>query len=51
MGAVLYLLANALIDPSSRWQTVGVLGACLLGVPLYYLTVGRKAPGGPRGGM
>jgi amino acid transporter len=41
MAAVLYLLGNALIDPGSRWQTMGVLGACLVGVPLYYLTVGR----------
>ncbi len=50
MLAVLYLLLNAIIDPSSRWQTLGVLGACLVGVPLYYLTVGRKAHGGtPRG--
>lgn len=49
MLAVLYLLGNALIDPSSRWQTVGVLGACLVGVPLYYLTVGRHAPRGTPG--
>ncbi|MFM8603408.1 MAG: APC family permease [Gemmatimonadota bacterium] len=49
MIAVLYLLGNALIDPSSRWQTVGVLGACLVGVPLYYLTVGRNAPRGTPG--
>jgi APA family basic amino acid/polyamine antiporter len=49
MLAVLYLLGNALIDPSSRWQTVGVLGACLVGVPLYYLTVGRNAPRGTPG--
>lgn len=51
MAAVLYLLGNALIDPGSRWQTVGVLGACLVGVPLYYLTVGRKAPAGTPGGV
>jgi len=51
MVAVLYLLGNALIDPGSRWQTVGVLGTCLVGVPLYYATVGRKAHGGTPGGL
>ena len=42
MAAVLYLLLNALIDPGSRWQTAGVLAACLAGAPVYYLTVGRN---------
>jgi amino acid transporter len=42
MAAVLYLLLNALIDPGSRWQTAGVLAACLAGAPVYYLTVGRR---------
>ncbi|HEX3159843.1 MAG TPA: amino acid permease [Gemmatimonadaceae bacterium] len=37
------LLVNALVDPSSRWATVGVLGAVLAGIPVYYLTVGRRA--------
>lgn len=41
MFAVLYLLGNALVQESSRWQTLGVFGVCLLGVPVYYLTVGR----------
>ena len=41
MAAVLYLLGNALVQESSRWQTLGVFGVCLLGVPVYYLTVGR----------
>jgi amino acid transporter len=39
--ATLYLLGNALIDPSSRWATLAVFGIILLGVPVYYLTVGR----------
>ena len=39
--ATCFLLGNAIIDPSSRWQTVGVLGVVLLGIPVYYLTVGR----------
>ena len=50
MFAVLYLLGNAFVQESSRWQTIGVFGVCLLGVPIYYLTVGRPGrtvrPGG-----
>jgi basic amino acid/polyamine antiporter, APA family len=37
------LLINAIIDPSSRWQTLGVIGGILVGIPVYLLTVGRKA--------
>jgi APA family basic amino acid/polyamine antiporter/L-type amino acid transporter 9 len=39
--ATIYLLANALIDPSSRWPTLAVFGVILLGIPVYYATVGR----------
>ena len=39
--ATCFLLGNALIDPTSRWPTMAVLGIILLGVPVYYLTVGR----------
>lgn len=49
--ATLFLLGNALIDPSSRIATVGVLGAVVAGVPVYYLTVGRRGkilPASPR---
>jgi amino acid transporter len=42
--ATIYLLANALIDPTTRWQTAIVLGVILLGIPVYHLTVGREAP-------
>ncbi|MEP6491466.1 MAG: amino acid permease [bacterium] len=41
--ATLYLLANALIDPSSRWATLAVFGIILLGIPVYYATVGRRS--------
>lgn len=41
LAAVLYLLANALISPESRMATAAVLGVCLVGVPVYSLTVGR----------
>jgi hypothetical protein len=43
MFAVLYLLGNALIQESSRWQTIGVFAVCLTGIPVYYLTVGRRS--------
>jgi basic amino acid/polyamine antiporter, APA family len=36
-----YLLINALIDPSSRVATAVTLGIVLLGIPVYYATVGR----------
>jgi len=39
--STLYLLLNALIDPSSRMPTAITLGIVLLGIPVYYLTVGR----------
>ncbi|MEJ7811238.1 MAG: amino acid permease [Gemmatimonadaceae bacterium] len=46
--ATIYLLLNAIIDPSSRMATLGVLGTILLGIPLYHLTVGKR-PAAPRG--
>ncbi len=41
--ATLYLLTNALIDPVGRWPTLAVFGVILLGIPVYYLTVGSGA--------
>ena len=38
----LLLLANAVVDPGSRWPTLGVLGGILVGIPVYFVTVGRK---------
>lgn len=38
---VVLVLGNAIVDPSSRWGTLGVLGVILLGIPVYYATVGR----------
>jgi len=35
------LLVNAVIDPSSRVPTLAVFGIIIIGIPLYYLTVGR----------
>jgi amino acid transporter len=41
--ATLFLLGNAIIDPTSRWGTLAVLGGIVVGIPVYYLTVGRRA--------
>jgi basic amino acid/polyamine antiporter, APA family len=40
--STVYLLANALWSPSSRWATVAVFGVVLAGVPVYYVTVGKR---------
>ena len=44
--ATIYLLANAIIDEGSRWPTLAILGVILLGIPVYYLTVGRRRVAG-----
>ncbi|HXD48520.1 MAG TPA: amino acid permease, partial [Gemmatimonadaceae bacterium] len=46
--AALYLLVNALIDPSSRWPTLAIFVVILAGIPVYYLSVGRGARGAAR---
>lgn len=43
IASVLYLLGNAIAEPASRWSTLAVLGVVAAGIPVYYLTVGRKA--------
>ena len=43
--ATLFLLGNAILDPTSRWGTLAVLGIILAGIPVFYLTVGRRAGG------
>jgi amino acid transporter len=40
--STIFLLGNAVLDPSSRWPTLGVLGGILVGIPIYYMTVGRR---------
>lgn len=42
IASVLYLLGNALIQPSSRLSTLAVLGVLVAGIPVYLLTVGRR---------
>jgi len=41
--ATIFILVNAIADPTSRWPTAAVLGVILLGVPVYYFTVGKRA--------
>ncbi len=43
--ATLYLLGNQLLDGSSRLPTLAALGTILMGIPVYYLTVGRAGRG------
>jgi amino acid transporter len=43
--ATLFLLGNAILDPTSRRPTLGVLGVILVGIPVYYATVGRSSRG------
>jgi len=42
--ATLYLLVNALIDPAGRVATAATLGVVVAGIPVYWLTVGRRPP-------
>ncbi len=42
IAATVYLLASALIDPTSRVGTLAVFGVTLAGIPIYYATVGRR---------
>lgn len=41
--AIIYLLVNQLLDPVARIPTLAVFGVILLGVPIYYLTVGKAS--------
>jgi len=43
--STIYLLGNAILDDASRNGTLAVLGIILVGVPVYYLTVGRRKAG------
>ena len=42
IASVAYLLANALVDPSSRLRTAAVFVVLLAGVPVYHLFVAKK---------
>ena len=43
LAAALYLLGNALVDTVSRGPTALTLGIVLLGIPVYYFTVGKRS--------
>ncbi|MCX5763761.1 MAG: amino acid permease [Gemmatimonadetes bacterium] len=43
IASVLYLLGNALVQANSRMPTLQVLGLVATGIPVFYLTVGRKS--------
>lgn len=40
--STILLLGNAVIDPGTRWPTLAVLGGIVLGIPVYFMTVGRR---------
>jgi basic amino acid/polyamine antiporter, APA family len=42
IASSIFLIANALYDQSSRWATVGVFGAILAGIPVFYLVFNRR---------
>ena len=42
IGSTIMLLGNAIVDPGSRWATLGVLGGIVAGIPVYFATVGRS---------
>jgi basic amino acid/polyamine antiporter, APA family len=44
VASTLFLLGNALVDETSRWPTLAVFGVILVGIPIYYATVGRREP-------
>jgi amino acid transporter len=44
--ATAYLLGNALLDDSSRTPTLAIFGVIAVGIPVYFMTVGRRP--GPR---
>ena len=37
IASSIFLIGNALYDASSRWATIGVFGAILTGIPVYFL--------------
>ena len=44
--ATILLLGNAIVDPSSRLPTLAVLGVILLGIPVFYVSKGRRPADG-----
>lgn len=46
IAATILLLGNAVLDPTSRYPTLAVLGIILLGIPVFHFSRGRRAAGG-----
>ncbi len=44
--ATIMLLGNAIVDQTSRVPTLAVLGVILLGIPIFYVSNGRRAADG-----
>jgi basic amino acid/polyamine antiporter, APA family len=44
--ATLLLLGNAIIDPASRYPTLAVLGVIIVGIPVFFLSGGKKTANG-----
>lgn len=42
--ATLFLLGNAMVDPTSRWATIVVLGVVLAGIPVYRVAIALRTP-------
>jgi basic amino acid/polyamine antiporter, APA family len=43
IASSIFLLGNALWDVSSRWATIGVFGAILAGIPVYFVVFNRRS--------
>ena len=43
IASSIFLLGNALYDDSSRWATLGVFAAIVVGIPVFYLVFNKRA--------
>lgn len=43
IASTVFLLGNALWDESSRWATLGVFGAILVGIPVFYVVFNKRS--------
>jgi basic amino acid/polyamine antiporter, APA family len=44
IASTIFLLGNAIIDPTSRWGTLATMGIILLGIPVYQVMLSRRPP-------
>ena len=45
--STIFLLLNAVINAGSRWPTLSIFAVILIGIPIFYLTVGRRQAAAP----